>query len=104
VSELRTALLKVLAVRPPEPAVDQLVSPVTLTVGQKIGYVRERLSGAGQLSFAQLLGEAAHRLEIIVTFMAVLELIKQHVADVRQDGLFGDIIIIDLSGQSGAVH
>ena len=104
VSALRAAMLRVLAVRPPEPAVDQVVSPIVLTVGRQIGYVRERLSGAGQLSFTQLLGEAAHRVEIIVTLMAVLELIKQNVADVRQDGLFGDIIIYDLAGQSSAVR
>ena len=104
VPALRAALLRVLAVRPPEPAVDKVVSPIALTVGQQIGYVRDRLSGAGQLSFTQLLGGAAQRVEIIVTLMAVLELIKQHVADVRQDGLFGDIIIYDLSGQNGIVR
>ena len=46
-----------------------------------------------QISFQGLLRRAASRVEIIVTFLAVLELIKQYVVEVQQDTLFGDIVI-----------
>jgi chromatin segregation and condensation protein Rec8/ScpA/Scc1 (kleisin family) len=32
-------------------------------------------------------------MEVIVTFLAVLELIKQYVIDVGQDAAFGEIVI-----------
>jgi chromatin segregation and condensation protein Rec8/ScpA/Scc1 (kleisin family) len=40
------------------------------------------------------LNRAATRTEIIVTFLAVLELIKQYQIEVRQEALFDDIIIL----------
>jgi segregation and condensation protein A len=37
------------------------------------------------------LNKKASRLEIVVTFLAMLELIKRHLVRVSQEGLFGDI-------------
>jgi segregation and condensation protein A len=47
-----------------------------------------------QLSFARLLGENTSRMEIIVTFLAVLELVKQREIVARQDATFGEIVLI----------
>ena len=55
--------------------------------------IRDELSYRRQINFQSLLHRAASRVEIIVTFLAVLELIKQYVVEVQQDSLFGDIVI-----------
>jgi segregation and condensation protein A len=47
-----------------------------------------------RLSFNQLLARAATRVEIIVTFLAVLELIKRRQIYARQEQLFGDIQLV----------
>lgn len=102
--ELLHALQRVLARQTPATPVDSVVSPVVVTIAQQIAYIREQLSRSSRLSFRQLLPAGASRLEIIVTFMALLELIKQHAIDVCQDNLFDDILVIPTAGQSAAAH
>jgi segregation and condensation protein A len=50
----------------------------------------------GRISFRSLLSEAASRVEIIMTLLAVLELLKRHRIRVEQEGLFGEIWISPL--------
>jgi len=64
-----------------------------VTISQQIEYVRQYLRRRRQVTFSQLACGCASRLEVVVTFIAVLELIKQNQLDVRQDALFGDITI-----------
>jgi segregation and condensation protein A len=54
-----------------------------------ITYLRDQQS----LSYRQLLPKDHDRVEAIVLFLAVLELIKQHYVDAVQEGLFADIQI-----------
>jgi segregation and condensation protein A len=42
-------------------------------------------------SFRGLLADKASRIEIVVTFLALLELIKRYRVTAHQDGLFGEI-------------
>ena len=93
VLDLVNAARVALAIRPPDPAVDEVVSPMTVTIGQQIARIQHRLERCPRVMFSQLMQDCASRLEIILTFMALLELIKQNLVDVRQDTLFGDIAI-----------
>jgi len=45
-----------------------------------------------------LLQNALHRVEVIVTLLAVLELIKRGKINAMQDAMFGDIIIAPVPG------
>jgi len=45
-------------------------------IGDRLDYVRQRVRRKGRHSFRSLLNSGASRLEIVVTFMAILELIK----------------------------
>jgi segregation and condensation protein A len=92
--DLLVAVRQALAVRPAERDVSEVVSPVTVTIGQQMQLIREELQLDREISFSGLLSRAASRTEVIVTFLAVLELIKQYIIDVRQESLFGDITII----------
>jgi segregation and condensation protein A len=95
--DLLIAVRQALAVRSADPAVSEVVSPITITIGQQIAFIQRALARQGQVSFQRLLRRAASRLEIIVTFMAVLELIKQRKIEVRQEAQFGDILISALA-------
>lgn len=92
--ELVAAVRHALAVRPPDPAVGEVVSPMIVTIGEQMSLIRAELTQRKQINFRGLLRRTASRVEVIVTFLAVLELIKQYVIDVRQDSLFGEIIIM----------
>jgi segregation and condensation protein A len=46
------------------------------------------------VSFRSLLEQATSRLEIIVTLLALLEMVKQLRVTMQQDRSFGDILIV----------
>ena len=68
-------------------------------MAEQIEAVRTRLRNLGndptgqRLGFGALLSEQAGRMEVIVTFLAVLELIKQQEVSVLQESLFGEIML-----------
>jgi segregation and condensation protein A len=102
VLDLLDAARAALAVRPPDPAVDEVVSPIVVTIGQRIAHIRDCLARYPQVLFSLLVQDCASRTEIIVTFMAVLELIKQNWLDVRQDAPFGDFVVVGRPEQAAA--
>jgi segregation and condensation protein A len=91
--DLLEAVQQALAVTPLAPSVSNMVTPITITIADKIGQIEEALRRRGRVSFHRLLARAASRVEIIVAFLAVLELIKQQRIDVQQKWAFGEIII-----------
>ena len=54
------------------------------------------MKGLKGISFRTLLEIQASKINVIVTFMAILELMKVGAITVRQDGLFDDIMIDSL--------
>jgi segregation and condensation protein A len=48
----------------------------------------------GRASFQKLLENATSRLEIVVTFLAVLELIKRRKIEAKQEQMFGEIELV----------
>ncbi len=82
-----------------------VVTPHPVTIHDKITIIKKYLQ-RGEVSFYSLLRGARARVEVIVTFLALLELLKQKAIQVQQDELFGDILIIPTKsddGDAGAV-
>jgi segregation and condensation protein A len=75
------------------PPVGEVVSPVQVTIDEQIDHIERELSQRRQIVFRTLLSRATTRVEIIVTLLAVLELIKQDRVSVHQDTLFAEIVI-----------
>ncbi len=63
----------------------------TVTVQQKIGEILSRFKKSKRVEFTSLFSEACSRLEIIVTFLAILELIRTKHIVARQARLFSRI-------------
>jgi|YNPBryBLVA2012_1023415.scaffolds.fasta_scaffold00604_6 segregation and condensation protein A len=89
-ADLLTAAQEALNAKPPAPAA---VLPPTLTVAKQIEYIRQRLKQQRRVQFLELLSNAASRVEVIVTLLAVLELLKRDRVRVWQEKLFGPIVI-----------
>jgi segregation and condensation protein A len=68
-----------------------VVPPARVTIREKITLITEHLRHRKSISFRSLLDHDNSRLEVVVTFLALLELIKRHLVRVSQEGLFGDI-------------
>ncbi|MHC1740907.1 MAG: ScpA family protein [Anaerolineaceae bacterium] len=73
------------------PPLSQVVSIPRITIRQMIDTIIENLRKAGSVTFSMLLSSPENRLEIVVTFLAMLELIKRRIVNVNQIALFGDI-------------
>jgi segregation and condensation protein A len=67
------------------------------TVGDKIELVMKMLSGGVDLKFTELFTGMASRTEIVVTFLAVLELIRLKQVRAVQDEAFGEILLRPLA-------
>ncbi len=96
---LMTLFKSVLERLPPEetrPAVRR--EPIRLR--DRIARLVGRLDAAGQTSFLALIGEARSRVEVVVDFLAVLELIKARYLEATQEESFGDIHLRRVGGAS----
>lgn len=74
-------------------ALGTVISAPKVTIREKIAFIAARLGKGEAASFHQLISAAKSRLEVVVTFLAMLELIKRYRIAARQENLFGDIEI-----------
>lgn len=64
-----------------------------VSIQEKITHLQTRLASKIETSLSELLSEAKNKDEVIVTFLALLELIKQRIFSVEQELLFTDVKI-----------
>ena len=98
-TDLVTAVRRALARLPAAPPPTMPVRPHTVTIETKMTELRERLA-RGPLAFHSWLAEANTRYEVIASFLALLELIKQQAVHARQSGPFADIWLEPLPPRS----
>ncbi len=91
--DLLQAARDAFAIKPPDPDVDEVVSREVVTIGQQMAHIRQEITTRQEVNFRRLLTNSRNRVEVIVTLLAVLELLKRRVVRVEQSGLFGDIVI-----------
>ncbi len=92
-TRLRNAAISALTPRP-IPTVDLFhVNPITTTVADAVAELIDELPRVGRISFRRLTGDLVDRIEVIIRFLAVLELFKQGVVEIDQSERFGDIQI-----------
>ena len=92
--DLLAAVRDVLAIKPPEPSVNGAVAPVTISIANQMDLIERETSQGRSISFRRLLERATSRMEVIVTLLALLEMVKQLRVAMRQDSKFGDIEIL----------
>ena len=83
----------------PVPKVDlDHVAPIRVSVAEAVEHVAQRLAASGgpgtRLTFRDLTAGLEHRLEVIVRFLAVLELYKQGRVDLEQFETFGALTVV----------
>ena len=91
VRRLASAAIRALTPRP-EPFVDLFhVSIVRVTVAEAVAELADELPDLGRVPFRRLVEGFVERVEVIVRFLAVLELYKQGLVELDQFERFGDI-------------
>jgi len=74
-------------------ALGTVISAPRITIREKIALITERLGKSRNATFSGLLGQKPTRLEVVVTFLALLELVKRYRVSAQQERLFSDIQI-----------
>lgn len=90
----QNAAIKALTPRP-KPVVDLFhVNPIKVTVADAVAELLDELPRAGKISFRRLTAQFADRIDVIVRFLALLELFKQGAVELDQSERFGDIEVL----------
>jgi segregation and condensation protein A len=98
-ADLRAAFLR--AVTPkPVPSVDISHLHVSAaSVSDAVAELMDELPRVGRITFRRLTVALVDRLEVVVRFLALLELFKQGLLDLDQAKAFGDITVVWLGGE-----
>ncbi len=92
--DLIDAAMSVLAKEKEKQSLGTVISAPKVTIREKIAYLSDILNKNKDTSFQQLISTAKTRLEVVVTFLALLELVKRYRVSASQADLFGDIEIV----------
>jgi segregation and condensation protein A len=92
--DLLAAVREVLAVKAPAPSVNGAVPPITISIADQMELIELETARGRSISFRKLLEKGSSRIEVIVTLLALLELVKQLRVTMAQHQLFGDIVIM----------
>jgi segregation and condensation protein A len=100
---LRRTMLALLAPKPDPPRVGtDHIHQVRVTVADAVDELVDELPRVGRITFARLTADLAERLEVIVRFLALLELYKQGLVDLEQAGSFADLHVTWTGGDERA--
>jgi segregation and condensation protein A len=91
---LRDVMQALLAPKPPARVLLDHVAPVRASVADAVAELIDELPRVGRISFARLTSGLAERLEIIVRFLAILELYKQGAIDIDQVNSFAELEVV----------
>lgn len=98
VQDLINAAREIYAKESEKQALGTVISAPKVTIREKIALIATKLGVTENAHFRELLGENPTRIEIVVTFLALLELVKRYQVAARQESLFADIEISRLDG------
>jgi len=85
--------LENLASRQPDIQDGAFISIPKMSLKNKVDEIMVTLRSAHKTSYSEILGESHDRIQAIVVFLAILELIKQHLISTEQETTFGDITL-----------
>ena len=75
-------------------SISTVVERPKITIKDKINQISEKFKFADELTFEDLLGDVYSRFDVVISFLALLELIKGNYIKVVQEGIFNQIIMV----------
>jgi len=100
---LQRAFLRAAAQKPPTVIGLEHVAPIRASVAEALVLVSEQVRIDGRITFRKLIAGIADRIEIVVRFLAILELFKQGRVDLDQALRFGEIEVTWLGIQDDEI-
>jgi len=90
-NDLAQAAQEIFFLASQQKALSSVVVAPRVTIREKIHRIAILLQQKSRITFTSLLSDQRSRLDIVVTFLAMLELVKLQLVMVSQESLFGDI-------------
>jgi segregation and condensation protein A len=90
--------------RRPEEEPEEIIERRIVTIEEKVAELHGQLERAQRLSFRGWISSCQSRIEVIVAFLAVLEVIKAMRLRAEQDAAFGDIVLVAIEPPKEAVE
>lgn len=90
---MREGMVKLLQRLQPLKPLPQTYIDKTVSLEEKINQIRTLLSNEGAVIFSSVLRNSQNRTEVIIGFLALLELVKQQAVFLKQRRSFNDIVI-----------
>ena len=91
--DLRAAFLRAVAPRPVPRVEVAHIHQIRVTVTDAVAELLDELPRLGRATFTELTADLVDRIEVIVRFLAVLELFKQGWIDLHQPDLLGGLVV-----------
>jgi segregation and condensation protein A len=80
--------------KPVAQPLSMVVSPPKVTIREQIRHIAQSIRRDGRALFHRLVGGFGTRMEVVVAFLAMLELVKRRQVILRQSDLFGEIELL----------
>ncbi len=100
--QLRAAFIRTAAPRPTPTVAIHHITQIRVNVTDAIDRLLVELPTAGPVSFRALTEHCVDRVEVVVNFLAVLELFKQGLVELDQPTAFGTLSVEWVAGDIGA--
>lgn len=91
VEDLKDAFLKLIEEVPETEEIEQDSIEEVVTLEEKITHLHEFIEKRIETSFSRIVSDSSDKIEVVVSFLAMLEMVKQRVIHVEQGNLFEDI-------------
>ena len=91
--DIQSAALYIFAQADYRLALNTIVPMPKVTIREKINAIREHLKNHQKTTFQELFTRQTSLLDMVITFLALLELVKRHYIRVEQADLFGEILL-----------
>lgn len=101
ISDILSAAAEVFSRQDEMLPVDTVVAKIKITIRDKITLISRVLRRDSKATFQSILVDGRSRIDVVVTFLAMLELVKRHLIVAKQEDLFGEINIVSESAWDG---
>jgi segregation and condensation protein A len=88
---LHATMVGLLTPRPVPRVVLDHVAPIRMSVSEAVAELADELPRVGRITFARLTADLGERLEVIIRFLALLEMYKQGLVELDQAANFADL-------------
>ena len=91
--DLRRAFLASLHTIPRIESLEEKIVSDVISLERRIVSIQKSIQDRAEIAFSEITSQAKDRAEIVVSFLALLELVKQKIIIANQKGVFDDIVL-----------